>query len=88
MWLEHLLFGGFDQTQAFRECVLCRYFGLYFTGLFDIYGVRGRDSGMKFTDNTERENEVKKIEIKSLYQTKRESIRKVCCGTISRQREE
>lgn len=52
-----------------------------------IFAARLRNNG-KFTDNTERENEVKKIEIKSLYQTKRESIRKVCCGTISRQREE
>ena len=37
---------------------------MYFTGLFQIYGVRSRESGKKFTDNTERDNEVKKIEIR------------------------
>ena len=52
-----------------------RYSRLYFTGLFQIYGVRSRESGKKFTDNTERDNEVKKIEIKSLYQIIHESIR-------------
>lgn len=38
-----------------------------------IFAARLRNNG-KFTDNTERDNEVKKIEIKSLYQTIHESI--------------
>lgn len=39
-----------------------------------IFAARLRNNG-KFTDNTERDNEVKKIEIKSLYQIIHESIR-------------